>query len=363
MEAGDFNGTQPVIRNVLAAFDAAAAVRWFTALGVALKREETGKLFPATDRAQTVLDALLRRCATLGVDVRAAHRVHDVVPVPTAAAPAASWQIRHDRGVLGARRVVLATGGRSLPRTGSDGGGWTIASRLGHSVTTTVPALVPLVLRPGIHRELTGSSQPVELRTYVDGRLADRRSGSLLWTHVGVSGPVVLDASRHWTLAHQMGRSATLRCGFLPGESFEQVERRLLAAARARPRASIARILGAALAERLGAALARAAGLDPAARLAETPRAGRRALVHRVSDLELPVERDRGWNHAEVTAGGVPLGEIDYRTMESRCRPGLYLIGEILDCDGRIGGFNFQWAWASGFVAGTAAGDALARER
>ena len=352
----DFNGTRPVVRNVLAAFDAAATVRWFTSLGVALKREETGKLFPTTDRAQTVLDALLRRCAALGIDVRPAYRVTDVVPVDGGT----SWHVEHERGVLAARLVVLATGGRSLPGSGSDGAGWTIATRLGHGVTTTVPALVPLVLRPGIARELSGVSQPVELRTSVGGKLADRRTGSMLWTHVGVSGPVVLDASRHWTLARANGADAAMQCSFFPGESFEDVERRLLDAARSRPRASIARLLAAGLPERVGVALARDAGLDPAARLAETARAARRALVHRLTGLVLPIERDRGWNHAEVTAGGVPLAEIDYRTMASRLRPGLFLIGEMLDCDGRIGGFNFQWAWATGFLAGRAAAAAFA---
>jgi hypothetical protein len=308
-----------------------------------------------------VLEALLRRCAALAIDVRASHRVHDVVPSDAAADRMPGWHVRHEHGVLDARLVVLATGGRSLPRTGSDGGGWEIAARLGHTLTTTVPALVPLVLRPGIHRELSGVSQPVELRTHVDGKLADRRTGSLLWTHVGVSGPVVLDASRHWTLARAAGRAAEVRCAFRPGEGFEEVERRLLDAAKERPRASIARILAATLPERLGAALARDAGLDPAARLAEASRASRRALVHRLADFVLPVERDRGWNHAEVTAGGVPLAEMDYRTMASRLRPGLYLVGEMLDCDGRIGGFNFQWAWATGHLAGRAAAAELAR--
>jgi hypothetical protein len=356
----DFNGSRPVVRNVLAAFDAAATVRWFEALGVALKREETGKLFPTTDRAATVLEGLLQRCAALRIDVRTSRRVHDVAPADAVRpGDAAGWRVRHAHGVLDARLVVLATGGRSLPRTGSDGGGWEIAARLGHTVTTTVPALVPLVLRPGVHRELSGVSQPVELRTHVEGKLADRRTGSLLWTHLGVSGPAVLDASRHWTLARAEGRAVEVRCGFFPGESFDDVERRLIDAASERPRASIGRILAATLPERVGAALVRAAGLDPAARLADIPRAPRRTLAHRLSDFVLPVERDRGWNHAEVTAGGVPLSEIDYRTMASRLRRGLYLIGEMLDCDGRIGGFNFQWAWATGWLAGRAAAFAL----
>ena len=362
VRAEDFNGARPIVRNVLAAFDADATVRWFASIGVGLKREETGKLFPTTDRAQTVLDALLRRCIALGVRVRPGHRVHDVtVTRTTNETNAPRWRVRHEHGVLAARAVVLATGGRSLPRTGSDGGGWTMATRLGHSLTPTVPALVPLVLRPGMHRALSGVSHAVELQTFVAGKLTDRRAGSLLWTHVGISGPVVLDASRHWTLARDAGQPVEIRCGFLPGEGFEAIERRLLAAVQSRPRASIARILAGTLPERVGAALACDAGLDPATRLAETARTDRRALAHRLGGLVLPIEHDRGWDHAEVTAGGVPLAEIDYRTMASRAQAGLYLVGEMLDCDGRIGGFNFQWAWATGFLAGRAAAATLAR--
>ncbi len=355
MRPEDFNGARPIVRNVLAAFDADATVRWFASMGVTLKREETGKLFPTTDRAHTVLDALLRRCAALGIDVRTRHRVHDLVIASPVDSRPPRWGVHHEHGVLAARAVVLATGGRSLPRTGSDGAGLALAARLGHRVTATAPALVPFVLQPGFHRDISGVSQPVELQTFVDGKLADRRSGSLLWTHFGVSGPVVLDTSRHFTLARHAGRQAEVRCSVFPGESFETIDRRLLAASRARPRASLAGVLAETLPERVAAALARAARLDPTTRVAEVSRADRRTLVHWLSALVLPIERDRGWDHAEVTAGGVPLDEIDYRTMASRTQAGLYLVGEMLDCDGRIGGFNFQWAWATGFLAGRAA--------
>ena len=344
----DFNGNRAIVRNVLAAFDAAAAVRWLESLGVALKREETGKLFPVSDRARTVLDALTRRCASLGVEILAGHRVGGVERHDS------SFSVLHDRGRLAATRVILATGGRSLPRTGSDGSGWEMARRLGHSVTETFPALVPLLLDGSFHRPLSGVSQEVELSTFASGRLVDRRTGSMLWTHFGVSGPVVLDASRHWVMAQAHGENPELRCGFAPRMSFEALEREWLAIIRDRPRLSARRLLGPRLAERLADALSSSAGIDPSMPAAQMSRTQRRELLHRVLELRLPVVRARGWDFAEVTAGGVPLGEIDYRSMQSRLVPGLYLVGEILDCDGRIGGFNFQWAWSSGFVAGRA---------
>jgi len=365
----DFNGTRPVVRNVLAAFDVDRTVEWFASLGVPLKQEPSGKLFPTSDRARTVVDALVDRCRALGVTLACDRRVTGMHPGPP-------FTVTTDTEAVTARAVVLATGGRSLPRTGSDGHGWQVARALGHEVTATYPALVPLVLADDfVHRALSGVSQTVELSTFASGRLVDRRTGSMLWTHFGVSGPAAMDASRHWTTARGAGVAVELRCNFFPGLPFEDIERRLIETARARPRLSLLGLLSAVdgsaqadghaeptpvrIPERVAAALLRLAALDPGAPAAELSRDERRRLVHAAGELVLPVARERGWNYAEVTAGGVPLAEIDYRTMESRTRPRLYLVGEILDCDGRIGGFNFQWAWATGYLAGRAAARAV----
>jgi predicted Rossmann fold flavoprotein len=351
--ARDFNGSQNIVRNVLAAFDVAATVRWFASLGVELKREPTGKLFPAANSARAVLRALLDRCDALGVEISTGRRVTKIVPPSEADR---SFQVLHAGGVLRCGRVLVSTGGRSLPRSGSDGSGWEILRELGHTVTATHAALVPLVLPPQMfHAQLAGVSQEVELSVAVGGKRIDQRTGSLLWTHFGVSGPVVMDASRHWTVARESGAEPTLRCNLLPGESFEQVEKWLIQSAAGRPKASMLTHLSQRFTERTAAVLLRHAGTDPATVASQLTRDARRTLAHALTGLVLPVTQHRGWNYAEVTAGGVPLDEIDFRTMQSRKVPGLYLAGEVLDCDGRIGGFNFQWAWATGFLAGRAA--------
>lgn len=346
----DFNGSsQNVVRNILAAFDAAATVRWFASLGVELKREPTGKLFPVADSAKVVLSALLRRCDELGVDIQTGSRVTGI----SADEP---LTIEHDHGRLRASHVIVSTGGRSLPRSGSDGGGWEMLRRLGHTVTPTYAALVPLVLDSQMfHAELAGIAQEVELSIFVAGKRVDHRAGSLLWTHFGVSGPVVMDASRHWTIAHETGRQPAVKCNLLPGESFESAEKWLIDAAASRPKASILTHLTSRFPERVAGALLRNVDVDHATVAGQLSRDARRALVHALTALPLPVVQHRGWNYAEVTAGGVPLSEIDYRTMQSRKLPQLYLAGEVLDVDGRIGGFNFQWAWATGYIAGRAA--------
>ena len=353
----DYNGSQNIVRNVLSQFDVPATIRWFASLGIELNREPTGKLFPVANSARAVLKALLDECNKMNVALLTNHKVTGIVP-PSATNP--SFQIHHTNGSMKCSRVILSTGGRSLPRSGSDGSGWEILRALGHTVTPTYAALVPLVLAPQMfHAELSGISQDVQLSIFQNNKRIDDRTGSLLWTHFGISGPVVMDASRHWTIAHESAQSSadapTLLCNLLPGESFQQVEQWLIQSTSNRPKASMLTHLSQRFTERTAAALLRHAGIDPTTPANQLPRDSRRTLVHTLTALVLPVTQHRGWNYAEVTAGGVPLNEIDFRTMQSRKITGLYLAGEVLDCDGRIGGFNFQWAWATGFIAGRAA--------
>jgi predicted Rossmann fold flavoprotein len=332
----DFNGNRNAIAKVLRTFDAEACVDFFAELGVRLKREETGKLFPVTDRAQTVIDGLLQAAAEAGVVILTDQRV-------TSIERASLFLIN---GSIEARRVILATGGRSVPKTGSDGFGYTLAERLGHTVTPTFPALVPLVLPHG--HWLTGlSGTSVEAELLVKsptGRVLHRETGSMLFTHFGPSGPVVLDISRHWIAS----QPAELVANLLPGETFESLETLLVAHARANPHATVASFLRRRLPDRVAEAI----GTTELGRLTKEER---RRVIRNVLELPLPVVHDRGFGYAEVTAGGVPLTEIDLATMESRRTPGLYLCGEILDVDGKIGGYNFQWAWASGRLAGQGA--------
>ena len=356
----DFFGTRHLVRNVLAAFPVEETVRWFASLGVDLKCEETGKLFPVTDKARTVLEALLARSRALGIVLRSGHRVTDIVRLDgteVAGKPEpARFVIRHREGETVARRVILATGGRSLPRTGSDGSGYGLARRLGHQVTPTVPGLVALVLDDRcFHKGLSGLSQEVEIQTLVQGRPVDRRIGSLLWTHFGISGPVVMDASRFWCLAREQGEAVELYGNFLPGRTTEQAREWFLAQAAQYPRRSLLKLLMEVLPERCAEALCRHAEGAPQQACAQVSRNIRDRLLSALTRFRFPVLRDRGWNFAEVTAGGIPLEEVNFRMMESKVVPGLYLVGEVLDCDGRIGGFNFQWAWATGRLAGRAA--------
>jgi predicted Rossmann fold flavoprotein len=344
-----FAGSSPAaIRKVLRRFDVPATVDFFARLGVPLKREETGKLFPTTDRARTVLDALLRAAREAGAEIRHPWRV---VKVERALA-AAPFTLRSDAGaVLSAARVVLASGGRSLPKTGSDGGGYALARALGHSITPRVlPALVPLTLPAGhFIRALSGLTLPATVSvSSSSGRRSVSFTNSTLCTHFGLSGPSILDISRYFIHAHLEDQGARLALNWLPGETPATLDDRL----RELGAQTVGRALTERLPERLVRALCMEAGVDPATPGHRLSRDHRRAVARAVTELALPVTGDRGFDYAEITAGGVPLSELHLDRMESRVQAGLHLCGEICDVDGRIGGFNFQWAWASGFVAG-----------
>jgi predicted Rossmann fold flavoprotein len=334
--AADFNGAHNTIAKVLRTFDVAATVAFFESLGVPLKREEGGKLFPVSDRARDVVDALVSAARSAGVELVTGEKVTSIDQ---------GFVIN---GNLQAARVILSTGGRSVPKTGSDGSGYALARAFGHSVTPLFPALVPLVVESGHWTTtLSGTSLDAELAVQSEtGRVLHRARGSMLFTHFGLSGPVVLDVSRHWIAA----QPATLSANLLPGETFESLDAALLDERRRNPAATLASVLRRRLPDRLASQLAP----EPTP-LTRVTKEDRRRVVRSVVALELPVVRDRGFDYAEVTAGGVPLSEVHVATMQSRLQPGLYLCGEILDVDGKIGGYNFQWAWSSGRAAGAAA--------
>jgi predicted Rossmann fold flavoprotein len=346
----DFWGGRPaIVRRVLRALPIPETVAFFAELGVPLHEEAGGKLFPDSNKARDVLSALLAGLDRDGAALMAGTRVHSVARTDR------GFQLETSRGPLAARSIVLATGGRSLPRSGSDGAGYEMARTLGHTLVAPTPALAPLVLDASsanaIHHGLSGISVDGEISIWVDEALRTRLSGALLWTHFGISGPVVLNASRHWARARLEGRRVRLTLNFHARETFATVEARWIAAAVSRPRASLRGVLAADVPDAVALAVLGVLGIPAERTVSELTREDRRRLVHGLTEWPLPVIDTRGYNYAEVTAGGVELTEIDPATMESRVCPGLFLVGEILDVDGRIGGFNFQWAWSSAFVA------------
>jgi len=265
----------------------------------------------------------------------------------------AAWplpEVASDRW-LEADAVVIATGGLSFPRTGSDGVGYALVTALGHTLEPPIPALTPLASNDALCAAAQGITLDVELSLWVGGKRIERVEGSMVIAHFGYSGPAALDLSRHWLRAAGDRRVAA---SFAPQETAESFRAAWVDAARQAPERTVRRHLARWLPERLGERLAQEAGVDPNARVNQVERPRREALIARVIERDLGVIGTLGYEKAEVTAGGVRLPEVDPSTLESRKSPGLFLCGEILDVEGRLGGFNFQWAWSSGTVAGEA---------
>ena len=349
VKASDFcGGNRNVIKLVLAAFPVARTLAFFRELGVEVYEEDGGKLFPTTNRARTVLEAIVGEAERLSVRILHRHRVTGV------RLGAHGFHVDAGDTTFLAENVVLATGGRSFPKTGSDGLGYRLAKELGHTLVPPTPALVPLLLDGDFHVPLSGISHEVELRVEAAGWRPIHARGMLLWTHFGASGPVVLDISRHWHRAFQEGRKVSMFVNLLPTENAAGIEGRLLAFASTQPRLQIHSALGRLLPARVADALLDSLAIPKATLMAHLPKHVRRNVVKTLVRCPLPVRESRGFAHAEATAGGIPLSEVLPRTLASRRCPGLYFVGEILDVDGRIGGFNFQWAWASAWVVATA---------
>lgn len=359
MEAFGRNGR--FLRTALTAFGPDDLVRLLNAEGVATKVESTGKVFPVSDRALDVQQALLRRLGRSGCDLRLG------APAVEVERGSRGFRVRAADGEFLAEKLILATGGRSYPGCGTVGDGYAWLERLGHSVVPTRPALVPIASDAGwvhalrglaladvlvrvVPRSLLEQNDDWAREALFRRRRLDERRGDLLFTHFGLSGPAVLDVSRTVT-AHAEPRDLAVAIDLAPDRGVEAVDEDLRSAFLEHGGRSASRILAEWIPQRLAETVLRLCGLDPKLRAAEASRPARRKLAAAMKTLSVPVTGTLGFAKAEVTAGGAALSEIDPRSMESKIAPGLFVVGEILDLDGWIGGYNFQSAFSTGWLA------------
>jgi hypothetical protein len=345
-----FTSTAPeLVASVFARTGAAEIRSFFEGLGLRLTADESGRIWPATNQAVSVLRVLELEVRRRGVSVETGFEVRSIEGAASAMSVASG-----DGRTVRAAAVVLAAGGRSYPALGSDGSGYALAAAVGHRVVTPVPSAVPLLVRSGMCHALQGLRTRVRIEGRIGGRTAQAADGELLFTQYGLSGTAVLDVSESLSVAlNRDGRSdAAVVVDFAPflGEAeLAAVLRDRLAAGWA------AEDLGAGiLPEKLARFLPR---LDdergPGARAGDASATARR-LASRLKAAEFRVQGTRGWNEAEFTSGGVDAREVAPGTLESRLRRGLYFAGEVLDVQAGRGGYNLGWAWASGLTAGLA---------
>jgi len=347
-QGGAFLG--PALRQL----DVDQTVRFFESDGLTTKVEANGKIFPASDRAVDVLSVLSRRLERSGAELRGHSPVREVrrsdhVPGFEISLP--------DREVV-ARRLVLAVGGQSYPGCGTTGDGYAIARGLGHSIVDTRPALVPIRVRPEWVASLKGLSLPDVIASVHDfqGKSLQQRREAILFAHFGLSGPAILDVSRAVALSDRP-EALELRLDLLPELGREALDQRIQAACR-QGRVAVASVIASDFSHRLAECLLDAAEVPRGRSGADFSRPERMRLLDTLKGLRLSILGTLGFEKAEVTTGGVRLEEVDPRTLESRIVPGLHFAGEVLDLDGLIGGYNFQAAWSTGWLAGQRAVEA-----
>jgi predicted Rossmann fold flavoprotein len=336
-------------------FDVDATVRMFEEAGVATKIEGNGKIFPVSDRATDVLEALSRRLERSGAVFRPLSPALGVERLDTEPGQGSAFTVKLADSSVTARRVIVAIGGASYPGCGTTGDGYAIARRFGHSIVEPRPALVPLRVKADWVPGLKGLSLPEVVASVYSARnelLAQRRE-AILFAHFGLSGPAILDVSRAAAL-HGDSEPLELRLDLVPALPREELDRGLQASSRQGRRALIS-LLPPELPRRLTESILKVAAIAENRMGPDLSRDERQRLLTNLKGLALPITGTLGFEKAEVTAGGVALDEVDPKTLESRLVAGLYFAGEILELDGLIGGYNFQAAWSTGWLAGESA--------
>lgn len=340
-------GNGKFLFSALKNFSSVDTVNFFESLGVATKIERGGRIFPVSDDATEVIDALLRKMTLLGVEVRTNSPVTEIIA-----------EHKKIRGVLSGGKifecdaVILATGGASYPATGSTGDGFRLAKRLGHTVTEILPALVPLEVEEDIKTLQGLSLKNVRVKLLAEGKKVAEEFGEMLFAHFGVSGPIILTLSRQAAKLLAEGKFVELEINLKPALTPEQLDARILRDFDKFKRKAIKNALVELLPAKLIPIILDRAFLEGNKRVDAITQAQRRRLVENLRGLLLTITKTRPLAEAIVTAGGISVKEIDPRTMQSKLVEGLYIAGEVADVDGFTGGFNLQAAWAMGNAAG-----------
>ena len=341
------------LRPALAHFFTPDTIDLLDSLGVPTKEERGGRLFPVSDSAQDLVDAFVRHARTSGATIRTGCRVSDIRRL------AEGFEITSGPHTLKADRVILATGGASYPATGSTGDGYDLARRLGHGITAIAPALIPLVTAGDAAARLQGLSlKNVRAELRVDGKKAGEQMGEMLFTHFGLSGPIILTLSKAAVQAVDQGRKTEILIDLKPALDPAKLDARLLRDLGGHGKMHVENLLRGLMPPKLIPICLEQTGLAGEKPAHQVSAEERKRLRLWLKELRFTVSGYRPLREAIVTAGGVSLTEVNPKTMQSRICPGLFLAGEVLDMDADTGGFNLQAALSTGHLAGLSAATA-----
>ena len=345
-------------------FDITSTLNFFEDLGIVpVKRR--GGYYPAGGQASGVLAAMLMECGRLGIEIaceigiRSIRRADktDIHRSDCDTKQNMPFIIETKSGTYIARKCILATGGKSYKKTGSDGSGFLYVERLGHRIQDLVPALVPLQSDLSFFKKVAGIRAEISARIFIENELTACESGELQLTDYGISGICIFQISYLASRALARQQSVCVELDFLPDKTEDETVELILRRAKSKFAAgkTMAQCMVGLFADKLGVALLEESGIVPAQMSRELTRAQAVQLMYQIKHFSVPVRTARSFEQAQVTAGGIDTAQVVPDTMESRLVPGLYFAGEMLDVDGICGGFNLQWAWSSGAVAGMSA--------
>lgn len=350
----NMTGNGKFLYSVLNQLDNEAVMAYFESIGVPLKVERGRRVFPVSDKAADVVDALERELKRYGVNICYERSAKEILTENGVLVG-----VKDQSGqITPCRCVILATGGNTYPATGSTGDGYVMAREIGHTVTELLPSLVPLETKESWVADCAGLSlKNAALSVYQDGKRIDRGFGEMLFTHWGISGPVVLSLSRSvcQCLRQHPEQAITVEINLKPALEREQLDKRIIRDFTKFSRKNFSNALGELLPQSLIPVIIKLSGIEPTRETNSIRREERERLVDLLQRLTLTVSGVRPITEAIVTAGGISVKEVNPKTMASKVADGLFLAGEVLDIDGYTGGYNLQAAFSTGHCAGVAA--------
>lgn len=350
VDANCYQGENPrFVYSALAGFGVEDTIAFFEQLGIAHKVEEQGKVFPMSDQASSVLDVMLYELKEVGVEVICDAYVKKI----SKAKEGFSLELENGN-VLHGDKVILATGGKAMPSTGSDGNGFALVEALGHTITPIFPGLVQLKLEGEYFQRIQGVKFVGTAEILHNNKSVAKDRGDILFANYGISGPPILQISRKAGELLQKGEEVVLKISLIDSIPIDElVEKLLLTRFKNKPAKTIEFSLVGLINKRLIPVVLKEAGIEDLRRpVLNLSVQECESIAKLMTDWRFKVRGTKGWSSAQVTAGGVATSEINQKTMESKVVPGLFFAGEIMDIDGQCGGFNLQWAWASGYIAG-----------
>jgi len=336
-------GNPEFIGKVLAQFDQFKTIHFFEDLGVVLKEENLGRIFPRTDEAKTIVNALVYELEKNNVEIILNDQARKISKDKT-------FEITLQSGkIIESEKLIITAGGQASQHLGTSGDAYFWLKNFGHSVTALYPALTPVEIKEDWIKELQGLKIEARISSSINGKKVYEKEGDFLFTHFGISGPAAM--AQAGAIENNIEKSK-IHIDLLPNKTKKELDQKFLKIIESNGakqiKNSLAGIIPANLAEKILLNL----NINPDKKSAEISKVDRLKITETLKNIELTVKGVRPFKEAQVTRGGVELDKVDANTLESKIVPGLYLAGEVLDVDGDSGGFNLQWAWSSGHLAG-----------